>query len=122
VRIPSPVDAPKNSVSLLLAQADAYKTYGTTSMVDPGRQLTFPPDDSAVGLYNKVLGLEPDNAQAKAGLEEVAAFYLKKSRASCDRFLWKVCFTLSEEGLKADAQNAELKSLRDKAQAAARGD
>ncbi len=117
VVVPSPVDL--SDVESLLAQADANREYGTTK--EPGRKLIYPPGDSAVDLYRKVLEIEPDNARARAGLADVAAFYLRSAQAMCDRSLWTNCRTLATDGLRADAENADLKTLLEKAEKAALG-
>lgn len=117
VVVPSPVDL--SDVDSLLAQADANREYGTTK--EPGRKLIYPPGDSAVDLYRKVLDIEPGNARAQAGLAEVAAFYLRSAQAMCDRSLWTNCRTLASDGLRADPESADLKSLLERAEKAAMG-
>jgi hypothetical protein len=104
-----------------LAQADADKTYGLTSKTDLGRKLIFPPDDSAVGLYHKVLAAQPNNEQAKQGLKEIAAFYLKFGKRLCDGQSWENCKTQAENGLLAEPDNADLKALQKQADDASRG-
>jgi len=119
VNVPVPVDAPQNEVASLLMQADSYRDYGTTK--EPGRRLVYPADDSAVGIYRRVLALEPGNAQASEGLAKVAAFYLEKSKALCDRQLWRQCHDLAADGLKAQEDNAQLRELMEHAQKQALG-
>lgn len=116
---PRPIDASSSEIPALLLQADTYKEYGTKK--EPSRRLTFPPDENAVDLYRRVLALDPGNAQAKRGLADVATFYLDSARGFCDRELWPVCGNLATDGLKAEPDNAQLKALVAKAQAAARG-
>ncbi len=115
--VPSPVDL--SDVESLLLQADANREYGTTK--EPGRKLIYPPGDSAVDLYRKVLEIEPGNARAQAGLAEVAGFYQRSAQAMCDRSLWSNCRTLANDGLKAAPDSESLKSLRDRADREAMG-
>ena len=112
--VPKPVDDPSTEISALLAQADAYKEFGTIK--EPGRSLIFPEDESALGLYRKVLAREPDNEAAKRGVGEIAAFYLKSARMLCDRSNWSLCRNIAADGLKAEPENEELKALRDEAE------
>ena len=111
VHVPSPVDAGDKDIELMLTQADTYMEYGTTSKEDPGRRLVSPPEENAVDLYRGVLERDPENQRAQAGLATIRDFYLKRAGVSCDRSLWTFCKTLAEDGLRADAENAELKAL-----------
>ena len=104
-----------------LTRADNYKDYGTTSKIDVGRHLIDPIDDSAVGLYQKVLAAQPDNTRAKKGLQEIAAFFLKYAKAYCERGNFGACQTQAENGLLADPDNAELKKFKQQADDASRG-
>jgi serine/threonine protein kinase len=115
--IPSQVDL--SDVESLLIQADANREYGTTK--EPGRKLIYPPGDSAVDLYRKVLEIEPDNTRAAAGLAAVAGFYEKSARAMCDRELWTNCATLANDGLKADSKSEPLQTLKQEAEQKALG-
>jgi serine/threonine-protein kinase PpkA len=112
--VPTPVDDPSREISALLTQADAYKDYGINK--EPGRSLIFPEDESALGLYRKVLEREPGNEAAQRGMGEIAAFYLKSARMLCDRSIWSQCRNIAADGLKAEPENAELKALRDEAE------
>lgn len=119
VQVPSPVDARENDIDYALEQADAYKDFGINK--EKGRKLIFPEDDSAVFHYRKALAIDPDNARAKQGLEEIAQFYVKNAKALCERQLWTVCVTTAQDGLKADPENAELQRLLQSAQQASIG-
>lgn len=121
VHVPSPVDSGEKAIELLLTQADTYMQYGTTSSEDPGRRLTFPADDNAVDLYRQVLAQDPGNQRAQAGLAEITAFYLKRAKVSCERSLWTTCRVLAQDGLKADPEHPELKSLLEQAERGAGG-
>lgn len=117
VVIPSQVDL--SDVESLLIQADANREYGTTK--EPGRKLIYPPGDSAVDLYRKVLEIEPENTRAAEGLSAVAGFYETSARAMCDRELWTNCATLANDGLKADSKSASLQALKEEAERKALG-
>lgn len=107
-------------VGMLLERADSYKQFGFNAET-AGRKLVFPEDESAVGLYRKVLELEPQNKRAIAGLAEVRDWYLAKARHACDISVWLGCEAAAQGGLSADPDSEELKSLLEKAQAALRG-
>jgi serine/threonine-protein kinase PpkA len=119
IDVPKPVDDPSTETGSLLTQADAYLEYGTTQ--EPGRKLTFPDDESALGLYRRVLEREPGNAGAKKGLASIAEFYRKSAQGFCDRELWPNCGLFAAEGLKAEPENAALKTLAETADKKARG-
>jgi hypothetical protein len=103
-----------------LTQAESYKQYGLTSATEPGRHLVDPEDDSAVGFYRKVLAAQPDNQQAKKGMQEIAAYYLKFAKRLCDRGDFATCKMETEYGLAAEPDNSELKQLASKADAGSR--
>jgi len=111
VVIPRTAEERLGDIDGLLEQADAYRKYGMESTTDMGRKLVSPPDANAVDLYRKVLELEPDNARAIAGLDEIGRYYLENGRKLCERQVWGGCRALAENGLKAQPDNGELKSL-----------
>ncbi len=115
--VPSPVDL--SDVESLLVQADANREFGINK--EPGRKLIYPPGESAVDLYRKVLETEPDNARALAGLAEIAGFYERSAQMMCERALWTNCRTLATDGLKAEPNSESLKTLRDRADREALG-
>jgi hypothetical protein len=108
-------------VQQMLDQADAYKQHGITSKEDIGRNLVDPDGANAVELYRKVLTMQPDNKQAKQGLQDIAAFYTSFAQRTCDAGFFGACKTNAENGLLADPDNAQLKQLDKKADDAARG-
>jgi serine/threonine protein kinase len=124
IDVPKPIEEQTaDDVDFNLRQADAYKNYGTG--VDPGgelsRKLVFPPDNSALTYYNKVLAKDPNNARAKQGLQDIAAFFLKFGTLLCDKSAYANCKMEAENGLLADPSNADLKKLRDAADNGSRG-
>jgi len=76
-----------------------------------GRKLVFPPGDCAVGLYRKVLTIDPDNQRAKQGLRDIAAFYASYAHKKCDQGSFDACKVQAQDGLLADPDNAALKQL-----------
>lgn len=107
-------------VETALTQADSYLDYGTNK--DPGRQLTFPEDDSALGLYRKVLGAQPDNARAKAGVASIVAFFRKMSHRACSAQLWTQCQIAAQSGLDVDPADETLIRLQAAAESGLRGE
>jgi len=105
----------------LLAQAQAYLDYGSKSE-NLGRRLIHPEDDSAVGLFRRVLIAEPGNPEAQAGIARVAEFYANAAGKLCDRNLWEACAASARDGLQAQPDSTVLESLLERAQAGARGD
>ena len=103
----------------MLVQADAYKQYGFHKELS--RKLMFPEDDSAVGLYRKVLLQQPENKHAIEGLQEIADWYAEASAKFCNREMWPSCQSFAQDGLKVQPENAKLKALLQKADAAMRG-
>lgn len=111
--------APGEDIGMLLMQADSYLQTGTTT--SPGRRLLFPDDDSAVGLYRRVLQLEPGNDRAREGLQQVADFYLGKATELCERTLWSACLLNVSQGLGAMPEHPELLKLKEVAERGQRG-
>ncbi len=108
-------------VQQMLDQADAYRKHGITSKEDIGRNLVDPEGSNATELYRKVLNAQPDNQQAKQGLQDIAAFYISFAQRTCDARLFDACKLNAENGLQADPDNAKLKELDKLADDAARG-
>ena len=109
-----------DDVDTALTQADNYLDYGTNK--DPGRQLTFPEDDSALGLYRKVLAAQPDNARAKAGVASIVAFFRKMSHRACSAQLWTQCQIAAQSGLDIDPADETLIRLQAAAESGLRGE
>jgi serine/threonine-protein kinase PpkA len=121
VMIPKTAEERFGEIESLLAQAETYREYGTTSATDPGRRLTFPEGDNAVDLYRQVLALQPDNAVAIGGLRRIGEFYQAFATKYCDRSLWGSCREIASEGLKAQPDSEALKQLLARAEREARG-
>ncbi len=119
-------DAPDSSVPVvgtgsadvpaLLAQAREYVRMGITQN---GRRLASPEGDCAVDLYRRALTLDPGNADAKAGLDQIADYFEQKAKAAFDRGYYSGSMVLAEQGLRADETSESLKRLRDDSRKAA---
>ncbi|HET7844591.1 MAG TPA: protein kinase [Xanthomonadales bacterium] len=103
-------------VAALLEQAREYVKVG---VVENGRRLASPEGDCAVDLYKRVLTVEPDNADARAGLGQIAAFYESKAKAAYDRGMYTGAMVLAEQGLRAEEDNPSLQKLREESRQAA---
>ena len=98
----------------LLAQADAYLKSGT-SAENAGRQLMFPDDDSALGLYRKVLAGDSANARANAGIAAIVAYYRSMSYQLCAQEMWTPCGITARNGLSIQPGDETLIKLNEAA-------
>ena len=114
---------PEDDVGMLLTQADSYLESGIVP-ANAGRRLVFPEDESAAGLYQRVLGADPGNARAQAGLAQIRDFYLRAAQALCteERQLWSSCLLQVQNGLVAVPDDAELLAFKALAERRMRGD
>ncbi|KFN47675.1 serine/threonine-protein kinase [Arenimonas metalli] len=111
-QMPRPVDAGDAAeVSRLLNAADQLFEYGTRT--EPGRKLTLPDDDSALGYYRQALRLDPGNARAKAGIAGIVAFYRSFAHKACAAARWAQCGVIVRAGLAVDPADAYLLELQD---------
>jgi hypothetical protein len=97
-----------NDIPAVLARAQEYIKVG---MLENGRRLASPDGDCAVDLLHHVLSLEPDNADAKAGLNQIAAFFESKAKAAYDRGFYSGSMILAEQGLRADPTSGSLQKV-----------
>jgi serine/threonine-protein kinase PpkA len=95
-------------VAGLLAQAREYVRIG---IIERGRRLASPPGDNAIDLYLRVLSIDAGNAEAQAGLNQVAEFYESKAKAAYDRGIYASSMVLAEEGLRAAPDSPALTRL-----------
>ncbi len=96
----------------LLAKAEEYLQFGTTSKEYPGRKLVFPEGDSAVDMYKKVIEREPLNISARQGLKTIADFFMQSAQKAHNLGLDIQALDLAEKGLRADPESSELKKLK----------
>ncbi len=93
---------------LLLDLAERYVAIG---MTQGGRRLSAPPGDNALDIYLQVLSIDPQNIEARAGLQRIGAFFESKAKAAFDRGAWNFALVLAEQGLQADPANRELQRI-----------
>ncbi len=98
----------EGDLAATLAKAREYVRIG---LVERGRRLSSPPGDNAIDLFLRVQALDRDNAEARAGLEQIAQFYESKSKAAFDRGIYEGSLVLAEEGLRAEPGNPSLQRL-----------
>ncbi|HLS83296.1 MAG TPA: serine/threonine-protein kinase [Arenimonas sp.] len=98
-------------IERLLNAGDEMLDYGTR--LNPGRKLTLPEDDSALGYYRRVLALDPDNARARAGIAALLAFYRSYAHRACSAGSWTQCGIIVRAGLGVDRQDSYLLQLQD---------
>jgi hypothetical protein len=97
-----------NDIPAVIARAQEYIKVG---MLENGRRLASPDGDCAVDLLHHVLSLDPDNADAQAGLNQIAAFFESKAKAAYDRGFFSGSMILAEQGLRADPTSASLQKV-----------
>jgi len=84
--------------------------------------LLEPEDDSAVFYYRQILGLEPSNAQALAGLNQVALLYAEMSESAYAKGDRDLARAYIKHGLEARPDSPELLALRDRHEQRKRSD
>lgn len=109
-KLPESIDGPAADVDGWLTQADVYLKFGLAPEND-GRKLNFPDDDSALGLYRKVLNVDPGNAHAKNGINQIANYFGRNAYSACEQERWAACGFLARKGLEADPANNLLLEL-----------
>ena len=117
--VPESIDGQVADVQGWLTQADVYLKYG---LEHDGRSLNFPDDDSALGLYKKVLSVEPENARAKEGIQQVLNYFIKNTYKACELERWTGCGLLARKALEIDPSNNLLLELDKLSQAGERGE
>ena len=75
--------------------------------------LILPEDDSAVHYFRQVLGWEPDNLLALAGINRVAQRFIDQSEAAYARREYNLALEHIKQGLEAEPDNERLLALYD---------
>lgn len=75
--------------------------------------LILPEDDSAVHYFRQVLGWEPDNLLALAGVNRVAQRFIEQSEAAYARREYNLALEQIKQGLEAEPDNERLLALYD---------
>lgn len=76
-------------------------------------RLILPEDDSAVHYFRRVLGWEPDNLLALAGVNRVAQRFIEQSEAAYARREYNLALEHVKQGLEAEPDNERLQALFD---------
>lgn len=106
---PKPVEndkitAPANSLAAQLQQAQRQMQ---------ANQLTSPPNDNALESYQAILQKNPDNNEAKAGLDRIAQSYIKKARTLKDQGQSQQAMSVLSEALAIFPDNTAIANLRE---------
>ena len=107
-------------IEIALTQAESYLQEGTQVEGKTGRQLRGD-EDSALGLFSKVVNSDPQNVRAAAGIDAVASFYRDSASKLCADERWTACSLIAGYGLEAQPEDDGLLALKDQADAAMRG-
>ena len=75
--------------------------------------LILPEDDSALHYFRQVLGWEPDNLLALAGINRVAQHFIEQSEAAYARREYNLALEQIKQGLEAEPDNERLLALYD---------
>ena len=120
--LPAPVDAPADDrLERLLNAGDALYENAIKPGPDFGRKLDYPDEDSALGYYRQVMGIDPENARARAGVANVVAFYRSNAYEACNLGRWVQCQVLVMKGQAIDPADTYLQQLQDAAIAGKEG-
>jgi hypothetical protein len=85
--------------------------------------MTFPADDSALGLYRRVLESDPGNERAKAGVESISDYFKTNVYKLCNNGNWTACGVIARKALEEiDPADPYLLRLNDVAEAGQRGE
>jgi hypothetical protein len=93
--------------------------YGTKE--EPGRKLSTPEDESALGYYRRALALDPENPRARTGIAGIVAFYRNFAYRACAAERWVQCGVIARAGLAVDGQDPYLREIQDAVAAAEAG-
>ena len=75
-------------------------------------RLTTPPETSAYHYYNEVLKLDPENREAKQGIEEIADLYALLAEKQMKNFKYEKANEYIEKGLAVSPNHSKLLSLK----------
>lgn len=79
------------------------------------QKLLFPPKESAYYHFNQVLAIQPDNAKANNGLNDIANRYLTFAQTKLDQSRFDETVRLIDRGLKVRPRHERLLALKQKA-------
>ena len=95
---------------LLEARIAGYLAQAQKSIAD--KRLLTPEDDSAVFYYREILALQANNAEALAGLQQVAELYRDLAKDAYARFNFPLALSMIERGLEVQPEHAELLQMQ----------
>ncbi len=76
-------------------------------------KMTIPAGDNAYETYRKVLELDPNNQEAKAGLTDLVEFYRRRAVSYKEEGSYELSLEFIQRGLKVKPSNTELIALRE---------
>jgi len=93
------------------AEGPAAKELALADKALAAGKLLEPPGDSALDLYRSALTIDPKNARAKAGIDNVANKLLEKAEAALSAEQLETAVTVLEQARDVSPDNARLKFL-----------
>jgi len=91
---------------------DISDLISTANILVAEDKLAHPPEDNAVEVYQAVLAIEPDNIDARAGLENIAGIYLDAATEKVRQPDLALAALEIERGLKARPDHPRLIELQ----------
>jgi len=82
---PEPSAAPEEPPETLVGPAGILALLDAAEAAMEREHLTFPIQGSAADLFDAVLAVDPDNAQAQRGIERIVEYYLEMAAAAAQR-------------------------------------
>ncbi|MGH8107097.1 MAG: hypothetical protein ACREO1_00050, partial [Arenimonas sp.] len=104
-----------------LKQADYYLELNTSGK-ETNRKLVMPDDDSAWFFYRKVLEVDPGNARALKGIQDIADYYANGAFQLCAKEVYVACGVIVRQGLAVEPSHVLLKQLEEAARAGEAGE
>lgn len=111
-QISAPPPPPANTPTSAEDQVRIQRLLQRANVALEDYRLTIPPEDSAYTLYRQVLALDPDNAAARQGMEDVVQRYVWLARRSLETGDYARVEQYLERGLRLDNDNEELRAIR----------
>lgn len=93
-------------------QAEIEQALAEAQQQMSSRRLTAPANGNALRSYQRVLELDPNNAAARAGIEQIAAYYREIAEKSLRQGRPDESLAYVGRGLRATPQNQDLLELR----------
>lgn len=99
------------SMPVVANESPAAKELALADKALADGKLLEPPGDSALDLYRSALTIDPKNARAKAGIDNVANKLLEKAEAALSAEQLETAVTILEQARDVSPDNARLKFL-----------